>query len=120
MIFLLFIFWIIRKITKKLLLTKSKIECDLIPFGGLAASGRADTFRSDPACWRAKKTGIISKIYKVVTSVADPEDRIHVFGPPGSGSVILSYGSGSFHHQAKIVIKSLIPTVFAFFMTIYL
>jgi hypothetical protein len=29
----------------------------LIPFGGLAASGRADTFRSDPACWRAKKIG---------------------------------------------------------------
>jgi hypothetical protein len=36
-----------------------------------------------------------------------------VFGPPESGPVSQRYGSGSgsFHHQAKIVIKTLIPTV---------
>jgi hypothetical protein len=39
--------------------------------------------------------------------VADP----YVFGPPGSGSVSQRYGSGSFHHQAKIVRKALISTV---------
>ncbi len=32
-------------------------------------------------------------------------------GPPGSGSVPLTNGSGSFYHQAKIVIKTLIPAV---------
>jgi hypothetical protein len=37
----------------------------------------------------------------------------YVFGPPGSGSGSFSqtYGSGSFHHQAKIVRKQLTPTV---------
>ncbi len=33
----------------------------------------------------------------------DPQDP-HVFGPPGSGS-------GSFYHHAKIVRKTLIPTI---------
>ncbi len=37
--------------------------------------------------------------------------RIHVFGPPGSGFISQRYGSGSFFHQAKIVRKTLIPTV---------
>jgi hypothetical protein len=44
-------------------------------------------------------------------SATDPD----VFGPPGSasGSVFHMYGSGSFHHQPKIVrkIKTLISTV---------
>ncbi len=37
----------------------------------------------------------------------------YVFGPPGSesGSISQRYGSGSFYHQAKIVRKTLIPTV---------
>jgi hypothetical protein len=39
----------------------------------------------------------------------------HVFGPPGSGSGSTSqrYGSrsGSFYHHAKIVRKTLIPTI---------
>jgi hypothetical protein len=41
-----------------------------------------------------------------------PKDP-YVFGPPGSGfgSVRQRYGSGSFYHQAKIVRKTLIPTV---------
>ncbi len=40
----------------------------------------------------------------------------HVFGPPesGSGSISERYGSGSgsFHQPAKIVRKTLIPTIF--------
>jgi hypothetical protein len=32
-------------------------------------------------------------------------------GPPGSVSQRYGYGSGSFYHQAKIVRKTLIPTV---------
>ncbi len=47
------------------------------------------------------------------TSVPDPDP--HVFGLPGSGSTSLTQrygsGSGSFCHQAKIVIKTWIPTV---------
>jgi hypothetical protein len=45
------------------------------------------------------------------TSVPDQDP--HVFGPPESGSICQRYGSGSgsFYHQAKIVRKSLIPTV---------
>ncbi len=38
--------------------------------------------------------------------------RAYVFGPPGSGSVSQRYWSGSgFYHQAKILRKTLIPTV---------
>jgi hypothetical protein len=44
----------------------------------------------------------------------DPPDP-HVFGAPRSGSTSQRYGSGSgsgsFYHQAKIVRKTLIPTV---------
>jgi hypothetical protein len=44
-------------------------------------------------------------------SVADPDP--HVCGPPGSGSISQRYGSGSgyFYHHAKIVRKTLIPTI---------
>jgi hypothetical protein len=52
------------------------------------------------------------------TSVADPDPNPdpsdpYVFGPPGSGSISQWYGSGSrsFYHHAKIVRKTLIPTV---------
>jgi hypothetical protein len=56
----------------------------------------------------------------VISSVADPEPDPdpHVFGPPGSGSTSHMYGSGScsgsgsFYHRAKIVRKTLIPTIF--------
>jgi hypothetical protein len=44
----------------------------------------------------------------------DPPDP-HVFGPPGSGSgsgFCSGSGSGSFYHHAKIVRKTLIPTIF--------
>jgi hypothetical protein len=49
------------------------------------------------------------------TSVADPDP--YVFGPPGSGSISQSYGSGlgSFYHQAKIERKTLVPTVLSSF-----
>ncbi len=40
----------------------------------------------------------------------DPPDP-HVFGPPGSFSHRYGSRSGSFYHQAKIVRKTLIPTV---------
>jgi hypothetical protein len=44
-------------------------------------------------------------------SVPDPDP--HVFGPPGSVSICQRYGSGSgsFRHHAKIVRKTLIPTI---------
>jgi hypothetical protein len=54
---------------------------------------------------------------RFVTSVADPDPDPdpRVFGPPGSGSGSTSQrygsGSGSFYHHAKIVRKTLIPTV---------
>jgi hypothetical protein len=57
-------------------------------------------------------------------SVADPDPNPdppdpRVFGPPGSGSTSQRYGSGScsgpgsgsFYHHAKIVGKTLIPTI---------
>jgi hypothetical protein len=43
-------------------------------------------------------------------SVADPSDS-YDFGPPRSGSISQSYGSGSFNHQAKIKRKTLIHSV---------
>jgi hypothetical protein len=52
---------------------------------------------------------------QLLSSVADPDP--HVFGPPGSGSTSQRYGSGScsgsesFNHHAKIVRKTLIPTI---------
>ncbi len=56
---------------------------------------------------------IISHIRKII-SVADPDPDPpdpHVFGPPGSGS---------FYHNAKIVRKTLIPTIWWLFLTFYL
>jgi hypothetical protein len=47
-------------------------------------------------------------------SVVDPDSSDpYVFGPPGSGSGSISqrYGSAFFYHQAKIVRKTMIPTV---------
>jgi hypothetical protein len=38
----------------------------------------------------------------------DPD--LDVLGPPGSGSVIILYRSGSFHPQAKKIRKTLIST----------
>jgi hypothetical protein len=57
---------------------------------------------------------------KQKTSVADPDPNPapdppdpHVFGPTGygSGSISQRYGSGFFYHHAKIVRKTLIPTI---------
>ncbi len=49
------------------------------------------------------------------SNVADPDPLgpyvPYVFGPPGFGSVSQRYISGSFNHEAKIVSKTLIPTV---------
>jgi hypothetical protein len=55
----------------------------------------------------------------------DPPDP-HVFGPHGSGSISQRYGSGSgsgsgsFYHHAKLVRKTLIPTILWLFLTFYL
>ncbi len=57
-----------------------------------------------------------------VPSIPDPEPDPdppdpHVFGPPGSGSGSTGQrygsgsGSGSFYHHAKIVRKTLIPSI---------
>ncbi len=70
----------------------------------------------------------ICDILRFVTcSVVDPDQNPdpdppdpHVFGPSGSGSRSNSQrygsgpgsGSGSFFHQAKIVIKTFLPTAF--------
>jgi hypothetical protein len=51
------------------------------------------------------------------SSVADPEPDPYVFGPPGSGSISTTSGSGSIYLQAKIVRKALFCD---FFMTFYL
>jgi hypothetical protein len=68
----------------------------------------------------------IAHHYYELTSVADPDPNPdpdppdpHVFGTPGSGCSSQSYGSGSccgsgsgsFYHHAKIVRKTLIPTI---------
>ncbi len=61
---------------------------------------------------------------QIFTSVPDPR----VFGPPGSGSTSQRFGSGScsgsgsgsFFHHAKIVKKTLIPTILWLFFTFYL
>ncbi len=60
-------------------------------------------------------------VKKTKCGVADPDP--YVFGPPGSGSTSISTryrsgsDSGSFYHQAKIVRKTLIPSVLWLFMT---
>jgi hypothetical protein len=52
-----------------------------------------------------------SYLFILCSSVADPDPNQdpdpYVFGPPGSGfgSIIQRYASGSFYHQAKIVIN---------------
>ncbi len=63
----------------------------------------------------------VRRILKIfLCSVRDPDPPdLHVFGPPGSGSISQRYGSesssgsgsGSFYDQAKIVRKILISTV---------
>ncbi len=64
--------------------------------------------------------GVLGQISIVLSIVAypdldpDPEPSDpYVFGPPGSGSgsICQRYGSGSFHHHAKIVRKTWIPTI---------
>jgi len=52
------------------------------------------------------------KLYRGQQVVPDPDPPDpNVFGPSGSGSISQRYGSGSFYHQAKLVRKTLIPTV---------
>jgi hypothetical protein len=66
------------------------------------------------SCWHTDNNLI------PIGSIADPNPDPHVFGPPGSGSIGqrsgsgsgFGSGSGSFYHHAKIVRKTLIPTIF--------
>jgi hypothetical protein len=48
--------------------------------------------------------------YIIHSSVPDPPDP-RVFWPPGCGSTSQRYGSGSFYHHAKIIRKTLNPTI---------
>jgi hypothetical protein len=59
----------------------------------------------------------MGQIQRTSSSVADPDPNPdpQVFRPPGSGSISQRYGSGSFHHYAKIIRKPLISTVFLLF-----
>jgi hypothetical protein len=58
----------------------------------------------------------------VTLPVSVPDPDTHGFGTSGSGSTNKRYGagSGSFYHHAKIVIKTLIPTILWLFLTFYL
>jgi hypothetical protein len=63
----------------------------------------------------------------LLSSVPDPnpdQDPLdpRVFWPPGSGSTSQKYGSGSgsFYHHAKIIRKTLNPTILRLFLTFYL
>jgi hypothetical protein len=49
----------------------------------------------------------------LLINVAEPDP--YVFGPLRSGFISTRYRSGSFYHQAKIVRKTLIPTICDFF-----
>jgi hypothetical protein len=86
-------------------------------------------FQPPFCCWirdgeQISDSGIWDEHHGSATSVADPDTNSdppdpHVFGPPpisqrhGSGSISQRYGfgSGSFYHHAKIVRKTLIPTI---------
>ncbi len=69
---------------------------------------------------RKKNSGVFYSFTGFVHNIVadpdppDPPDP-HVFGPPGSGSTSQTQrygsGSGSFYHHAKIVRKTLIPTI---------
>ncbi len=59
--------------------------------------------------WKKKFWNIFSfNICIVGSSIVYPD---YVFKPPGSESVIILYGSGSFHQQAKKVRQTLISTI---------
>ncbi len=74
-----------------------------------------------PGCLHQRQGQLSCRYYLLVLvdSVPDldpnPDPDPHVFGPPGSGSISKMYGSGSgsgsFYNHAKIVRKTLIPTI---------
>jgi hypothetical protein len=80
----------------------------------IAGNSHELVMKNTPSCASTKCLQIrIKEILK--TSVADPEPQDpYVFEPPGSGSSSTEYGSGSFYNQAKIVRKTLIPTILWF------
>jgi hypothetical protein len=103
---------------------KRSIYCWPIPIyfrPDIGILSRDPPFKVGPLFWyvntqwlpRAPSSTIFVNVYwglqekRKISSVPDP----YVLGPPGSGFVSQRYGSGSFHHQAKIVRKSFISTV---------
>jgi hypothetical protein len=65
------------------------------------------------AAFAADPSGIRTFDFSVADPNPDPPDP-HVFRPLESGSISQRYGSGSgsFYHHAKIVRKTLMPTIF--------
>ncbi len=84
------------------------VHCTQIAKGLLKIASISDGWGRGPAVVVFSQ---IHKIYGTYPSVPDPTDP-HVFGPPGSGSGSTSqrYGSGSFYHQAKMALKTLMST----------
>ncbi len=77
---------------------------------------RLDQMKKCLLTFSARKVDDILRKLSLTFSVPDPDlnpdsHDPHVFGHPGSGSTSQRYGSGSFYYQAKIVRKTLIPTV---------
>ncbi len=93
-----------------------------IPF---AVIGRCSSLSAPHCLENVLNSVVIGSV--VDPDLSDPSDP-HVFGPPGSGSTSQRYGSGSgsgsgsrsFYHHAKIVRKTLIPTILWLFLTFYL
>jgi hypothetical protein len=102
---------------------------NLFAYGDVEGAGLAARLQHPLAvAWNCQRAELYvadsynHKIKKVSKSVADPNPDPdppypHVFGPSGSGSISQRYGSGfgsgsgSFYHHAKIVRKTLIPTI---------
>ncbi len=70
-------------------------------------NGQKNRDESLPARRRAKGSTVPGS---VAVPDPDPPDP-HVFEHLGSGSTSQRYGYGSFYHHAKIVRKTLIPTI---------
>jgi hypothetical protein len=94
---------------------------------GCVCSGggqRKPVYYVHPEHWKPE-AGVLVRKLSQLTSVPDPDPPDpHVFGTPGSRSTSQRYGSGpgsgSFYHHAKIVRKTLIPSILRLFLIFYL
>ncbi len=93
-------------------LNHCKVGEDLVCGRQVLRGDPVRTQRQDQRCGRRHQGAGRHCRYDNI-SVADPDP--HVFGPSGLGSTNQMYvsgsGSGSFYHHAKIVRKTLIPTI---------